>query len=102
MMSADRSEQQKHTRIEIVGQINQPIQYSNYAEVQITPLEALITFARVDPATAVSDSGDAVATSVDAPAVARIALPHQVIVGLYRAIRAQCERRGLEILDEEK
>lgn len=78
------------TRIEVVGEINTSIAYANFARVRSTPYEALITFARIDPATAAGRED--VAETVDAPAVVRIALPHQVLVGLRRAIEGQMRR----------
>jgi hypothetical protein len=92
------------TRIEVVGEINQSIVYANFAKVLLTPYEGVITFARVDPATAAAQGDEETAAVVDAPAVARIALPHAVIAGLYRAIGAQVEKRpelGLRLGDEE-
>ncbi|MGC9319430.1 MAG: hypothetical protein ACP5KN_15460 [Armatimonadota bacterium] len=90
-MNAEGSKQ-PGTRIEVVGELNQPITYANYAKVQLTPYEGMITFARIDPATAVGDVGEDTAATVDAPAVARFALPHVVIRGLYIAIQKQIER----------
>jgi hypothetical protein len=83
----------KRTRIEVVGEINQPLTYANFARVQMTPHEGIITFARIDPATASGEAGET-AETVDAPAVARIVLPHKVMAGLYNAIRIEDEKHG--------
>lgn len=102
-MSAEQGKQ-RGTRIEIVGEMNQPITYANFAKIILTPWEGMITFARIDPATAAGDPEEETAAVVDAPAVARIALPHAVMSGLYRAIRKQVEQNpglGL-VLDEEE
>lgn len=100
-MAASGPGKRQPTKIEVVGEINQPIQYANYAKVQITPYEAFITFARIDPATAIAEDGGEVATVVDAPAIARIALPKEVIVGLYRAIETQCGKTGVSLSPKE-
>lgn len=100
-MADSRPGEPRPTKIEVVGEINQPIQYANWAKVQITPFEAFITFARVDPATAIAEGGGEVATVVDAPAIARIALPKEVLVGLYRAIGTECNRAGLSLVSKE-
>lgn len=91
-MKSDDSEV-KRTRIEVVGQINQPLTYANFANVQTTPYEGIITFARIDPATASGDSGET-AETVDAPAVARIVLSHKVMAELYNVIRTEDEKHG--------
>jgi hypothetical protein len=84
----------RRTRIDIVGEINTSISYANFAKVQVTPFEAIVTFARVDPATATGQvpGGTDVAETVDAPAVARIALPHKVLAALAKAIREQLSK----------
>jgi len=81
-MSAAQPERQS-TEIKIVGEINTTIMYANYARVAVTPLDAIITFACIDPATASpGQEGQDVAPTVDAPVVARIALPHAVLKAL--------------------
>jgi len=93
-MSAVQPEPE-HTKIEIVGEINTSILYANFAKVIVTPFDAIITFACVDPATALGDeAADAPASSVHAPAVARIALPHLVLEGLEKAIHDQIEKQA--------
>ena len=101
-MAASGPGERQPTKIEVVGEINQPIQYANYAKVQITPYEAFITFARIDPATAIAEDGGEVATVVDAPAIARTALPRKSLWGLYRAIETQWEDRGEPVIEEDQ
>ncbi|MEA3402670.1 MAG: hypothetical protein U9R79_15630 [Armatimonadota bacterium] len=83
---------QEVTEIQVVGEMNQPIVYANFAKVQLTPYEGMITFARIDPATAFAESGAEMADTVDAPAVARLALPHSVMQGLHKALGEQLSK----------
>ncbi len=83
------------TQIDIVGEINMGTIYANFARVTVTSLDAVITFAYVDPATVSpgQDGEEGPALTVDAPAVARIVLPHAVLEGLEKAIHAQSAKR---------
>ena len=80
------------TNIMIVDEVDTRITYANYAKVQVTPFEGVITFALIDPATA-RGSQDEIAGTVSAPAVARIALPLAVLRPLVDAISAQLEKK---------
>ena len=82
----------KPTNITVVDEVDTRIAYANYAKVQVTPFEGFITFALIDPATALGGQGE-IAESVSAPAVARIALPLAVLQPLVDAISAQLEKK---------
>ena len=81
------------TSITLVDEVDARITYANYAKVQVTSFEGVITFALIDPATALGGQGE-IAETVSAPAVARIALPLAVLRPLVDAISAQLEKKG--------
>jgi hypothetical protein len=66
--------------VELVGQSEKAITYANYARVDVTPWEAVITFGLIDAATVKRVEGGDLSGSVQALATVRIALPPSVFV----------------------
>ena len=81
----------ERTEFRIVGETEVDVAYANFAQINITSVDAVITFARIDPATASKNEEDRV-TTIDAISVARIFLPRDILEALHEAIGAQLRR----------
>ena len=84
---ADKTE----ATIQLAGEEDATVVYSNFAKVTITPLDAIITFAFLDPATMRSGDNDG-GPSVDARPVARVVLPHQMLAGFINALHTEIKK----------